>query len=85
MSFAEVFEKFGGRISFSGTLGTQQLIPFGTPEDIRAEVFKNLTLAGDKGGLFCCPTHMIEPEVPWANIEAYVQACREFRPSQPVS
>ena len=78
MSFAEVFEKFGGRLSFNGTLGTQKLLPFGTPEEIREEVHRNLTLAGPKGGLFPCPTHMIEPEVPWANIEAYVQACRDF-------
>ena len=81
MSFEALVKQFGGRISFSGTLGTQQLIPFGTPEEIRAEVHKNLTLAGKQGGLFCCPTHMIEPEVPWENILAYVQACRDFRPS----
>ena len=36
--------------------------------------------AGPRGGLFCCPTHMLEPEVPWANIEAYVEAVREFQP-----
>jgi len=40
--------------------------------------FKNLATAGKKGGLFCCPTHMLEPEVPWENIEAYVQAIRDF-------
>ena len=25
------------------------------------EVFRNLDIAGEKGGLFCCPTHVIEP------------------------
>ena len=24
------------------------------------------------------PTHLIEPEVPWENILAYVEACREY-------
>jgi uroporphyrinogen decarboxylase len=80
MDFAEVHAKFGTRLSFSGTLGTQKLMPFGTPEQIKAEVRRNLQIAGPRGGLFCCPTHMLEPEVPWENIEAYVEAVREFHP-----
>jgi uroporphyrinogen decarboxylase len=80
MDFAEVHAKFGSRLSFNGTLGTQKLMPFGTPEQIKAEVRRNLDRAGPRGGLFCCPTHMLEPEVPWANIEAYVEAVREFQP-----
>jgi uroporphyrinogen decarboxylase len=78
MDFAGIHAEFGDRLSFNGTLGTQTLFPFGTPEQIRAEVFRNLDIAGDKGGLFCCPTHMLEPEVPWENVLAYVDACREY-------
>jgi uroporphyrinogen decarboxylase len=78
MDFADVYAQYGGRISFNGTIGTQQLMPHGTPGEVRAEVWRNLSIAGDKGGLFCCPTHMLEPEVPWENIEAYVDACRTF-------
>lgn len=79
MSFAHIREKYGDRLSFNGTLGTQTTMPFGTPEEVRAVVFRNLELAGPAGGLFCCPTHLLEPEVPWANVEAYVSACKEFR------
>lgn len=25
------------------------------------------------------PTHLLEPEVPWANILAYAEACREYK------
>ena len=78
MDFAEVHARFGDRLSFNGTLGTQHLMPFGTPQQVKEEVRRNLGMAGAKGGLFCCPTHILEPEVPWANIEAYVEACREF-------
>ena len=79
MDFKEIHQKYGHQISFNGTIGTQQLMPFGTPEQVYNEVFRNLEIAGDKGGLFCCPTHMLEPEVPWENIEAYVNACRDFK------
>jgi uroporphyrinogen decarboxylase len=54
-------------------------MPFGTPEEVRDLTFKNLDIAGDKGGLLCCPTHLLEPEVPWKNIEAYVQACHDYK------
>ena len=83
MDFAEVHARFGGRLSFSGTIGTQQLMPYGSPEQVRAEVRRNLGIAGAAGGLFCCPTHMLEPEVPWANVEAYVEAVRGFAGDAP--
>ena len=79
MDFKEIHELYGDRLSFHGTLGTQTTMPFGTPEDVRREVFKNLELAGDKGGLFVAPTHILEPEVPWENIIAYVKACKDFK------
>lgn len=79
MDFASIYSVFGDAISFNGTIGTQTTMPFGTPQEVRDTVRRHLELAGDRGGLFCCPTHMLEPEVPWENIEAYVQACREFK------
>ncbi len=54
-------------------------MPFGTPEEVKKEVKRNLDIAGEKGGLFCCPTHLLEPEVPWENIEAYVNACNNYK------
>ena len=80
MPFAEIYAKYGDRLSFNGTLGTQSTMPFGTPEDVRRVVRENLDLAGARGGLFVCPTHVVEPEVPWENIDAYFEACGEYRP-----
>lgn len=81
MDFKTVRDQYGDRISFHGTIGTQTTMPFGTPEEVRAEVVKNLNIAGEMGGLLVCPTHLLEPEVPWENIKAYLDACREYRPS----
>ena len=79
MDFEEIHKKYGTQISFNGTIGTQKVMPFGTPEDVRENVIRNLDIAGEKGGLFCCPTHLLEPEVPWDNIEAYVEACNNYK------
>jgi len=78
MDFKEIHSRFGEALSFSGTLGTQTTMPFGTPDDIRKTVHHNLDIAGSKGGLLCCPTHLLEPEVPWENIIAYVDACSSY-------
>ena len=78
MDFRKIHEKYGSRISFHGTIGTQTTMPFGTPQEVRAQVFRNLDIAGPKGGLLVAPTHLLEPEVPWENIKAYIQACRDY-------
>ncbi len=78
MDFQEIHDQFGDVLSFHGTIGTQTTMPFGTPEDVRREVFKNLEIAGDRGGLFVCPTHLLEPEVPVENVVAYIKACEDF-------
>jgi len=79
MNFEEIHKEFGDKLSFHGTIGTQTTMPFGTPDDVRREVFKNLEIAGDKGGLFVAPTHLLEPEVPVENVIAYIKACRDFK------
>ena len=80
MDFREVYKEFGGKVSFHGTIGTQTTMPFGTPQEVKDTVFAHLEIAKEKGGLFVAPTHLLEPEVPWENILAYVEACREYRP-----
>lgn len=78
MDFEDIYRQYGDRLSFHGTIGTQTVMPFGTPEEVRAAVKKNLDIAGSKGGLFVAPTHLLEPEVPWENIMAYIEACKEY-------
>lgn len=82
MDFEEIYKKYGDKISFHGTIGTQTTMPHGTPEEVKKEVWKNLDIAGEKGGLMVAPTHMLEPEVPIENIVAYVEACREYVPKR---
>jgi uroporphyrinogen decarboxylase len=35
-------------------------------------------MVGKGGGLVLAPTHMLEPEVPWENIIAFVEAVKEY-------
>ncbi len=79
MDFEEIHKKYGSQISFHGTIGTQTVMPHGTVQEVKETVWRNLDIAGEKGGLFVAPTHMLEPEVPLENILAYVDACRSYK------
>ena len=78
MEFRAIHREYGDVLSFHGTIGTQSVMPFGTPEEVRQKVFENLDIAGKKGGLFVAPTHLLEPDVPVENIVAYIRACAEY-------
>ncbi|HEY3332489.1 MAG TPA: uroporphyrinogen decarboxylase family protein [Capsulimonadaceae bacterium] len=72
-------KKYGDRISFHGGIGVQTTLPFGTPTEVRDTVRRTIdALSAGGGGYFCAPAHMIRPEVPWANVMAFVETIREY-------
>jgi len=73
-----VKRRFGDRIVLHGTIGTQTTMPFGTPDQVRQTVRERVERLGADGALILAPTHVLEPEVPLANVEAFFEACREY-------
>jgi uroporphyrinogen decarboxylase len=78
MNPAEMKKLYGSRLSFWGTVGTQTTLPFGTPAEVEAMVRERVATVGKNGGLVLAPTHVIEPDVPWENIEAFVAAAGKY-------
>ena len=70
-------DRFGNQLAFWGCLGTQTTMPFGSPADVKRTVRELIATVGQGGGLFLAPTHTLEPDVPWANVEAFLEAIRE--------
>jgi len=73
-----IHRTYGRRMVIDGAIGTQSTMPFGTPADVRVRVKEIIGKYGRDGGLIVSPTHVLEPEVPLANIDALSEACREF-------
>ena len=65
--------EYGGQLCFWGTIDIQQTLPFGTPEDVKAEVVKRLRTVGQNGGLILGPTHNVQLDTPMENFWAMVQ------------
>lgn len=75
----DIRKKYGMSLAFWGCVGTQSTMPWGKPSEVRQKV-KDLIqgLDGQAGGLVIAPTHVLEPEVPWENVLAMVDAVKEF-------
>ncbi|MBT5875950.1 MAG: hypothetical protein HOH43_21165 [Candidatus Latescibacteria bacterium] len=67
---------YGDRMAFWGTIGTQTVMPFGTPGQVKETVRDMIDLFAP--GLVLAPTHVLEPDVPWENIIAMFEAIEEF-------
>ncbi|MHB1653863.1 MAG: uroporphyrinogen decarboxylase family protein [Desulfitobacteriaceae bacterium] len=74
----EIKKAYGDKLAFWGTVGTQTTMPFGTPEDVKSVVKGRIETVGIGGGLLLAPTHILEPEVPWENIVAFIEAVKEY-------
>ncbi|HRZ38840.1 MAG TPA: uroporphyrinogen decarboxylase family protein [Candidatus Paceibacterota bacterium] len=74
MDPAAVKRTFGDRLALWGSVSVQRTMPFGTPEEVRAEVRKRIRTLGAGGGFILSPAHVLSPEVPWENIVAFFDA-----------
>jgi uroporphyrinogen decarboxylase len=71
--------KYGDKLTFWGGLGSQDMIPFGSPSIIKQEVRKLCKEMGKGGGFILGPAKEIQPETPDENIAAVVEAFLEQR------
>ena len=79
MDSARLKSEFGRDITFwGGGCDTQHVLPFGTPEDVRAEVKKRIKDFAPGGGFVFNQVHNIQAGVPPENIAAMYEAVREF-------
>ncbi|TET34321.1 MAG: hypothetical protein E3J69_06350 [Anaerolineales bacterium] len=72
MNPAQIKDQFGEKLCFWGSIDEQHTLPFGSPDDVRAEVHKRLQTIGRDGGLILAPTHHVQLDTPLDNFWAMV-------------
>jgi uroporphyrinogen decarboxylase len=77
MDPAELKAEFGDRMCLHGTISIQKTLPFGTPEDVAAEVRQRIETAGKNGGLIVAPAHNTQPDTPIENILALYETVQQ--------
>ena len=74
MDLETLKNKYGEKMTFCGGIGSQNILPRGSIEDVEAEVKRTIKAAGKDGGYILAPGHTIQPDVPPWNIDAMYSA-----------
>jgi hypothetical protein len=73
-------ERFGDQVTFwGGGVDTQQVLPFGTPDEVRTQVQERMQVFGSGGGFVFNPSHNVQARVPVENLVALYQSVTDFR------
>ncbi len=70
---------YGDRLVFwGGGVDTQKTLPFGTPDEVRAEVLERCRIFSPGGGFVFNAIHNVQARTPTANMVALLDAVKEF-------
>ncbi|MFZ5437008.1 MAG: uroporphyrinogen decarboxylase family protein [Bacillota bacterium] len=78
MDPARLKREFGDKLSFWGGIDTHRVLPYGTPDDVRAEVKLRLAQMAEGGGYVLNSVHNIQADVPPENVVAMFEAALEY-------
>lgn len=78
MDTARLKREFGKDLAFWGGVDTQQVLPFGTPDDVRQEVRQRIRDLGPGGGYVLASVHNIEADVSGENLWAMYREAQEY-------
>ena len=74
----KVKEQYGDRLTFFGGVSTQFVLPNGTPDDVRAETERLISVMSKNGGYIAAPTHCVPDDVPVENILAFLEVVKKY-------
>jgi uroporphyrinogen decarboxylase len=78
MDAARIRQRFGPQLALWGTVGHHTTFSFATPDAIRQEVKHRIKTLG-RAGLILCPAYDIdEPDIPWENVAAFLEAVEVY-------
>jgi hypothetical protein len=67
-------ERWGADFTFwGGAIDSQHTLPFGTPDEVRAEAARNMKVLGKGGGFVFNNVHNIQSSVPTPNVKALLE------------
>jgi uroporphyrinogen decarboxylase len=72
-------EGFGEKLSFLGGISTQNVLPFGTPQDVRNEVIDRIRVLGRNNGYIISPSHEVTSDCKPENFRMLISTLGEYK------
>jgi uroporphyrinogen decarboxylase len=79
MDLNYLIDNFGKDLIFMGGIDTQNILPFGTPNEVKKHVKDVISILGRYGGYIIAPSQEIMKDVPIKNIIALIEAIKKER------
>lgn len=78
MDIHKLSARYGSRLVFYGGFDTQDVLTFGTPDQVRANVKDTVETLGKYGRMFCAPINIMR-NVSLENFQALVESVHQYR------
>jgi uroporphyrinogen decarboxylase len=78
MDLRDFKEKYGRRFCIIGNIDCSRTLPFGSPEDVAAEVREAIDIAAPGGGYILASDNSLHDGIPIENIVAMFRVGREY-------
>jgi len=72
LDFNFLKKEYGKDLTFWGGISTQKTLPYGTPDEVRAEIRRALKILGKNGGYILAPSHELQGDIPLENMLAFI-------------
>lgn len=74
----EIKTCFDDRFVFWGAVDQQYLLPFGSDEELEADIKEKVATLGHGGGYMIAPAHIIQSDVSPERVERFIALCRKY-------
>lgn len=78
MDSAELKQEFGATLTFHGGVDEQHVLPFGSEQEVEAEVCRRLRAFAPGGGYILAPSHYVQADTPPANVVTMCRAAQTY-------
>lgn len=79
LNIKELTANYGDRLTFFGGICNQSVLPFGTPDEVEANVAEVTSILGSNGRFIIAPSNGVGKDVPLENVEAFFRAAKRCR------
>jgi len=78
MDLRMIKQKYGHRFCIIGNIDSSRTLPFGSPEDVAAEVKEAIDIAAVEGGYILASDHSLHDGIPLENIVEMFRVARDY-------